>query len=167
MRSGSSSTAVNLNSLFAWTYCTGIHNGQQVGFTATSHYPMGDTIGYQPGTRAVLWTGTAASAVDIHPIGYDASQALATNGTQQGGHAYIALPTARQHAMMWSGTPDTAVDMHPATYSDSRITAITATQQVGDGWIGPMGQLGSVRNTLVWSGTPDSVVDLNQYLPVG
>ncbi len=214
MWSGSSSTVVNLHSMFTWTYCTGIHNGQQVGFgerpvytifyqhamlwtgsaasaidlhptfnpyskalgvrngqqvgfTAISHYPMGDAIGYQPGTRAVLWTGTAASAVDLHPIGYDASQALATNGTQQGGHAYIALPTPRQHAMMWSGSPDTSIDMHPAAYSDSRITALTATKQVGDGWMGPMGQPGSVRHALVWSGTPESVVDLNQYLPVG
>lgn len=211
---GSSASFVDLHSLFTWTYCTGVHGGQQVGFgerpvytvfyqhamlwtgsaasaidlhpptyqyskamgvrdgqqvgyTSTTHYPMGDTIGYQPGSRAMMWAGTAASALDLHPIGYDASQALATNGTQQGGLAYTALPTAHQHAMMWSGTPGSAVDMHPAAYSDSRIVAMTPTQQVGDGWIGPMGQPGSVRHALVWSGTADSALDLNPYLPAG
>ena len=48
-----------------------------------------------------------------------------------------------------------------------RITAVTADKQVGDGWVGPMGQPGSVRHALVWSGSAASVIDLNQFLPPG
>ena len=59
------------------------------------------------------------------------------------------------------------MDLNPLGYNDSRISAMTATQQVGDGWVGPMGAIGSVRHALVWSGTADSVVDLNQFLPAG
>jgi hypothetical protein len=166
---GSAGTAVDLQPATGYPYskAMGVAYGQQVGYTSTSAYPGGDTIGYQPGSHAMMWTGSAASAVDLHPAGYDGSQALATNGVQQGGWGYIVLGTTHQHAMLWSGTAASAVDLHPAAYSDSRITALTLTQQVGDGWIGPMGQPGSVRHALVWSGSASSVVDLNQYLPAG
>ena len=152
---------------FSFSKALGVRNGQQVGHAGGPPYPMGDVVGYQSGTHAFMWTGTAASAVDLHPIGFDGSQALATNGTQQGGWGYSILPTQHLHAMLWSGTAASAVDMHPAGYADSRITAMTDTKQVGDGWIGPMGQAGSVRHALVWTGTPESIVDLNQYLPAG
>jgi len=152
---------------FNFSKALGIRNGQQVGYVSNASYPYGETLSYHPLSHAVLWTGSAASAVDLNPVGYTASEALATNGTQQGGWAYNSLPVQSQHAALWSGTPDSFIDMNPAGYSDSRITALTATQQVGDGWAGPMGAAGSVRHALVWSGTPGSVVDLNQYLPAG
>jgi List-Bact-rpt repeat protein len=152
---------------FNFSKALGIRNGQQVGYVSNASYPYGETLSYHPLSHAVLWTGSAASAVDLNPAGYTASEALATNGTQQGGWAYNSLPLQSQHAALWSGTADSFIDMNPAGYSDSRITALTATQQVGDGWAGPMGAMGSVRHALVWSGTPGSVVDLNQYLPAG
>ena len=152
---------------FAYSKALGVHNGQQVGYTSTIPYPYGETFAYQSFSHAVLWQGTAASAVDLNPAGYSGSQALATNGTQQGGWAYAAVVTQAQHAALWSGTAASFVDLNPAAYSDSRITAMTDTQQVGDGWVGQMGAVGSVRHALVWTGTADSVVDLNQFLPAG
>ena len=162
-------SAINIHPIqlpFQYSKALGVRGGQQVGYASTVPYPYGDTFAYQSG-HAILWTGTAASAVDLHPVGYVGSQALATNGTQQGGWVTNTLPPTSQHAALWSGTPGTFVDLHPIGYNDSRITALTATQQVGDGWVGPMGAPGSVRHALVWSGTPDSVVDLNQFLPLG
>jgi hypothetical protein len=142
----------------------GVHDGEQVGYVSSFAYPYGDSIGYHIASHAVRWTGTAASAVDIHPAGYDASEALATNGLQEGGWAYMAAgPT--MHAMLWYGTAGNFVDLHPAGFTDSKITALTATQQVGEGWVGTPFYPDSVRHALVWSGTADSVVDLNQYLP--
>ncbi len=149
---------------YSFSKAFGISNGQQVGYISNASYPYGETLSYHPLSHAVLWTGTAASAVDLNPVGFTASEALATNGTQQAGWAFNG---ASQHAALWSGTPDTFVDLNPLGYNDSRITALTATQQVGDGWVGPMGAAGSVRHALVWSGTPESVVDLNQFLPPG
>lgn len=162
--------ATNLQPLtlpFGYSKALGVRNGQQVGYVSSVPYPYGETFSYHAASHAVLWTGTAASAVDLNPIGYAASEALATNGTQQGGWAYNSLPAQSQHAALWSGTADTFVDLNPLGYSDSRITALTVTQQVGDGWVGPMGLPGSIRHALVWSGSANSVVDLNQFLPAG
>ena len=160
--------AINLHPLgYSYSKALGIRNGQQVGYASSVPYPYGETFSYHPGSHAMLWTGSAASFVDVNPAGYLASEALATNGTRQGGWAYNSLPVQSQHAALWSGTADTFVDLNPAGYNDSRITALTGTQQVGDGWAGPMGAPGSVRHALVWSGTPANVVDLNQYLPAG
>ena len=212
---GSAATFVDLHSLYTWTYCTGNHNGQQVGFgerpvyfMTTQHallwtgtassvvdlHPAGynyskalgvhdgqqvgyasslpyptvtaDSLGYHTTSHALLWSGTAASVVDLHPAGYDASEASATNGVQQGGWVYSAALVS-QHAAVWSGTADSVVDLHPAGYTDSKVTGLSASKQVGEGWVGPAGLPGSVRHALVWQGTADSVVDLNQYLPAG
>lgn len=151
---------------YPYSKAIGVRSGQQVGYMSSVPYPYGETFSYHAGSHAVLWAGTAASAVDLNPAGFGASEALATNGTQQAGWAYNALP-ASQHAALWTGTAASFVDLNPAAYNDSRITALTATQQVGDGWVGPMGAPGSVRHALVWSGTPESVIDLNQFLPAG
>jgi hypothetical protein len=145
----------------------GCRSGEEIGYVSSLAYPEGDVAGYHTTSRAVRWSGTAASAVDLHPVGYDASEALCTSGTQQGGWGYIALGTSHLHAMLWSGDAASAVDLHPAIYTDSKITAITPTQQVGEGWIGAAYGYLSVRHALLWSGTADSVVDLNQYLPTG
>ena len=103
-----------------------------MGYGSSSPYPYSDAFSYQL-SQALVWAGTADSVVNLHPNGYSSSQALATNGTRQGGWATDAL-TLNRHAMMWSGTAASAVDLHAAGYTDTRITAMTATQQVGDGW---------------------------------
>ena len=156
--------ATNLHPLgYSYSKALGVKSGQQVGYASSIPYPYGETLSYHLGSHAILWAGTAASFVDLNPAGFLASEALATNGTQQAGWAYATT----QHAALWSGSAAGFVDLHPVAYNDSRITALTATQQVGDGWVGPMGAPGSVRHALVWTGTPESVVDLNQFLPAG
>ena len=167
--SGSSASVVDLHPLaYGYSKALGVHDGQQVGYGSSLPYPTvtADSLGYHTTSHALLWTGSAVSVVDLHPLGYDSSEALATNGVQQGGWVYTAVP-ASQHAALWNGTADSMVDLHPAGYTDSKVTALTATKQVGEGWVGPAGMPGSVRHALVWQGTADSVVDLNQYLPAG
>ncbi len=162
--------AVNLHPtllLMAYSKALGVRSGQQVGYASTVPYPVGETFSYHPASHAIVWAGTAASAIDLNPTGFTASEALATNGAQQAGWAYSNVPALSQHATLWAGTSASFADLHPAGYNDSRVTGLTATQQVGDGWVGPMGAVGSVRHTLVWTGTPESVVDLNQFLPAG
>lgn len=166
---GSAATAVDLHP-FAYPYskALGVHNGQQVGYVSSAPYPglNLDTPGYHTTSQAMLWSGSAASAVNLHPAGltFTSSEALATNGVQQGGWVYSL---AGQHAVIWSGTADSVVDLHPAGYTDSKVIAMTATQQVGEGWTGPAYAAGSVRHALVWQGTAASAIDLNQYLPAG
>ncbi len=165
---GSAASVVDLHPLgYVYSKALGVHNGQQVGYSSTLPYPgnMTDTPGYHTTSHALMWSGSAATVVDLHPAAYTASEANATNGVQQGGWAYTLA--GGQHAVIWSGTPDSAVDLHPAAFTDSKVTAMTATQQVGEGWAGPAYAAGSIRHALVWQGTAASVVDLNQYIPAG
>ncbi len=167
---GSAASGLDLHpvSLYPFSRAVGCRDGEEVGYVSTVAYPEAEYLAYYHTTsHAVRWAGTAASAVDLHPLGFDASEATCTSGTQQGGWGYWALGTSHLHALLWSGTADTAMDLHPAGYSESRINAMNATQQVGDGWVGTPGAVDSVRHALAWSGTADTVVDLNQYLPAG
>ena len=165
---GSSGSAVNLHAgPYLFSRATGVRSGEQVGYISSVAYPDGESLGYHTTSRAYKWNGSAASAIDLHPAGFDASEATATNGTQQGGWGYLAIGTSHQHALLWSGTATSAVDLHPAGYTDSRVNALNATVQVGEGWVGAPGVVGSVRHALVWSGTAASVIDLNQFLPAG
>lgn len=164
-----SSVATDLHPAIGYTFSRvmSIRNGEQVGYGSALAYPYGDYVtGVHSASKALKWNGTAASVVELHPAGWDASEALATNGVLQGGWAY-RLSDGRVHAMVWSGTAASAMDLHPAGYSDSKITAIFGNKQVGEGWTGIPGAAGSVRHALAWSGTAQSVVDLNQYLPPG
>lgn len=165
---GSSASGVDLHyGTYPFSRAVGCHDGEEVGYVSTIAYPEGEYLSYHTGSHAIRWAGTAASAVDLHPVGFDSSEATCTSGTQQGGWGYIALGTSHLHALLWSGTAGSVVDLHPLAYTESRVNAMNATQQVGEAWVGTPGALGSVRHALAWSGTADSVVDLNQYLPAG
>jgi hypothetical protein len=167
---GSPSAPVDLHpAQYTFSKGLGIYGGQQVGYGSTYAYPAEETAGtYQSTDKALLWFGTAASVVSLHPVGFDASSALCTNGIRQGGWGYIAASTTSHlHALLWSGNAGSVVDLHPAGWYDTRITAMSNNTQVGDGWTGAPGAAGSHRHALAWSGTAASVVDLNQFLPVG
>ena len=163
-----SPVAIDLHPLaYTFSRVMGIKSGQQVGYGSTVVYTYGDYPGVHGTSQALLWNGTAASYVILHPsASFTASEALATNGTQQGGWGYNVTNGGR-HGLLWSGTSTSAIDLHPAGYTDSSVTALTATMQVGEGWVGVPGTAGSVRHALLWSGSASSVVDLNQYLPAG
>ena len=165
---GSAAGVVDLHPTSAYPYsrALGCRNGEEVGYVSSLAYPDGDAAGYHTTSHAVRWAGTAASAVDLNPVGFDASEATCTSGTKQGGWGYSAVRVS-QHALLWAGTSASAIDLHPAIYTDSKVTAINGAQQVGEGWVGPANAFGSVRHALLWSGTAASVIDLNQYLPVG
>jgi hypothetical protein len=132
-------------------------------------YGPANSLGYEVSNHAVMWSGTAASAIDLHPSGFDASAALATDGIQQGGWAYSASAAGGSylHAMMWLGSAASAVDLQPAGFVDTLVSAMGATTQVGEGWTAGAFQFGSYRHALAWSGSAASVIDLNQFLPAG
>jgi hypothetical protein len=102
--------------------------------------------------HALLWSGTASSAVDLHPSGFKISQAYGSSGSQQVGYG-------DGHALLWSGTASGVVDLHPSGFFDSEARGISGGQQVGDGRTAQLGRL--LLHALLWSGTASSVVDLN------
>lgn len=180
---GSAASAVDLHPAgpAIFSRAMGVGGGEQVGYVSSYFYPdafhnfqgsyaypYGEYPGYHTTSRAVRWTGTAASAVSLHPAGFDASEALATDGVQQGGWGYIASDVnAPQHALLWTGDGSNVVDLHPAGFTATQVRALANGVQVGDGWVGEPYVAGSVRHALVWFGTPESMIDLNVYLPAG
>jgi hypothetical protein len=79
---------------------------QQVGFVQVTE----DLL-----THAVLWSGTAASWVDLNPAGSTNSQANGVYCGQQVGFA-------EGHAGLWTGSAASWVDLHPSLPSDFDVS---------------------------------------------
>jgi hypothetical protein len=127
---------------------SGASGGQQVGY--------GEGAGTSFNAHAMLWTGSANSAVDLNPtsLGITTSTAFGTDGSQQVGDGTNAA--GNQNAMLWSSTAASAVNLNPANMSLSFAYGIDGNQQVGAG----APQAGSFH-ALLWTGTANSAVDLN------
>ena len=132
-------TYVQLNpSGFASSNAFGIWGNQQVGSGVLSS-------GQQ---HALLWTGTAASVVDLTSGTVPhLGKADATDGAQQVGWAGGA-------AALWSGTPGSYVNLGPSNYPYSEATSVWNGVQVGFG-----GQLPDT-DALLWHGIESGYVVL-------
>ena len=156
---GSAASAVNLT-----PFNLGYGGGQAYGTDGVQQVGVGRqqvNFGAYSQPFAVLWTGTAESAVGLNPAGSTESAAYAVAGGQQVGYIY-----SFQHAALWTGTAASAVDLHPAGYTSSQAHATNGTQQAGFGWVNTPAQV-TRRHALVWSGSAESVVDLSQFMPLG
>jgi len=127
----------------------GVQGGQQVGVAKINDL-----------NRASLWSGTAASWVDLTPTGSNWSIAYGVDGGQQVG--YVNFGGGNDRAGLWSGTADSWVDLHsflPPGFENSEAHAIwhdsTATYVVGLArftsgeeraimWVGPVPTPGAV-----------------------
>ena len=106
--SGSARALVDLHSSkFMSTVAYGIWGTQQVGYGyMKAAGPHGTTIFVNHG---LLWSGSAASMVDLHPAGFSHSFVRGLNGSRQVGFGYIGTT---YHALVWSGTAASAIDLH-------------------------------------------------------
>ena len=142
------------------TNLTGYTFSEAVGTDGTHQVGYGAIGGSN--SHALLWSGTADSAVDLDPTnltGYSYCQATAISGNQQVGNGatYDTLIHENEtHALLWSGAANTAVDLNPQGWVKSYALGTDGTQQVGWGW-DPTGFFHAV----FWSGTAASAVDLN------
>jgi hypothetical protein len=141
---------------------TGTHGGsgtdgtQQVGFAFGSGTNQSD--------HAILWYGTAYSAVDLQPAGtyYNQSTAVATDGTKQVGGAEVGSDS---HAILWSSSASSYVDLNPTNltgFTSSSANALIGNKQVGNG-SGPA--TATEDYALLWSGSASTAVDLHLLLP--
>ena len=126
---------------------------QQVGYGYSS------VSGYYE--HALLWSGTASSAVDLNPSGFTSSQANGNSGTQQVGNGSGSATGNNNHAFLWSGTAGSVVDLNPSGFTQSYGFGISGSQQVG---FGSGSASGNYKHALLWSGTASSVVDLGSLL---
>jgi hypothetical protein len=114
-------------------------------------------------SHALVWSGTAESAVDLHPTileGFENSVARGVAGNQQVGEGEST--PGRTHALMWTGTPDSAVDLHPTTLSG--FVTSTAYDTNGQHQVG-VARGAAGNHAMLWTGNAESAVDLHLLLP--
>jgi hypothetical protein len=111
-----------------------VSDGQQVGSVDFAIVKGRRLQGYV--RHASLWSGTAESWVDLHPKGYNQSEARGISHGYQAGSAQVDSFFDIWHAGMWSGTPGSWVDLHaflPTEYIDSEAQDIEVTDT--DVWV--------------------------------
>jgi hypothetical protein len=161
--SGTAASLVDLNpSSWTQSVAAGVGGGRQVG-SATRNVVCTARRGKCPGGVRIeihpfMWSGTAASAVDLTPLtlGFGAGRALATDGAQQVGFGLQEIGINAFNgpfAVLWTGTSDSAVNLNPPDSISSQANAVSGGQQVGFGYF--------PHHALLWSGNVDSVVDLH------
>jgi hypothetical protein len=133
---------------YAGTIAAAVSGTQQVGFGVISR------AGGRTDDHALLWNGTAGSAVDLQPTslsGFIGSYALGTNGTQQVGYAYNL---GVSHAIVWNGTADSAMDLDkllPSGLGHSSAYTIDSSGNVFGTAYDANGQV----HVIEWAATPE------------
>ncbi|HEX7315080.1 MAG TPA: hypothetical protein VF297_14225 [Pyrinomonadaceae bacterium] len=158
--SGSAESAVDLT-----PFGLGFGAGRALGTDGLQQVGIGlEVIGINAytGPFAVLWSGTAESAVNLNPPDSGTSQANAVAGGQQVGYGYTP-----KRALLWKGSAESVVNLHPDGYTSSEANATNGFEQAGSGYIFDPVTLVGHSHALVWSGNAASAIDLNQYLPDG
>ena len=158
---GSAASVVDLHPAgFTSSLAYGVGEGQQVGYGSIQYNTNKKGGSSVVQCHALLWTGSAASVVDLHPAGFASSGALSVAGGQQVG--YGTCTDGTQHALLWTGRAASAVDLHPAGFTSSVANGVNGVQQVGYGF-----DADGTQHALLWMGNAATVVDLNTFLPTG
>jgi hypothetical protein len=119
-------------------------SGQQAGFYRTSSSAQ----------RACIWSGTAASHVNLHPAGAGAgaSECNATDGVQQVGYATVS---SGSRASLWTGTAASWINLNPAGATLSNAYAVQGGVQGG------IARVNNLTRASIWTGTAASWIDLS------
>ncbi|MEQ1935543.1 MAG: hypothetical protein ABL962_16920, partial [Fimbriimonadaceae bacterium] len=125
---------------------TSVAGGRQVGYSL-----IGEAY------RASLWTGTAASWVDLTPSWASQSVGRAASLSQQVGESY---GSSGPRATLWNGSASAWIDLNPLGSYGSECHGADEGSQVG--WASFLNAPN--QHAAVWSGTTESCVDLNPLL---
>lgn len=98
-----------------------VFDGQQVGSAM-----------YNGVTRATRWSGTAASAVDLHPSGssYSSATSVGVGAGRQAGWGYLA-DIVGQRALHWNGSTGTVIDITPDEATSASVAGSDSQSLVG------------------------------------
>jgi hypothetical protein len=173
---GTAASAVNLSPInltgFSDSIAIGTDVTDQIGYgygSATGTNPN-SSIGYN--THAILWSGTAASAVDLSPTnlsGFISSQGKAVSGNQEVGYGSGPATGTNSsggyysHALLWTGTADSTVDLNPTNLSGFISTSANGTNGVTQVGFGETST--DEPQALAWSGSAASTINLQSLLP--
>jgi hypothetical protein len=142
---------------FASSYAFQTNGTQQIGY--------GSVLGKN---NAVLWSGSAASYIDLHPGGlYTDSAGFGISGNREAGIGEYPDPNSPYagvyiaHAMTWTDSAASYLDINPTNISGITTSyAYSIYDNTEVGTISGSGTGNSVHASL-WSGTAESAVDLN------
>ena len=129
----------------------GIYGSNQVGYALT-------TSG-TPTQHAIMWSGTAASALDLTPANATSASAYGLDSSVEVGCGIVS-PATTSHALLWKGTAASMKDLNPTGFIDSCARAVRNGVEVGYGHVSS-----TVLHALVWTGSAKSAVDLQLSLP--
>lgn len=133
-------------------------------FAGDSVHQVGYGEDMQFNLNALVWSGSAASAVSIHPSSgaFFDSRAISLNGNRAGG--YGTSTNGYSHAIIWTAlNPGSGVDVNPAEFFDSQITAINPYAAVGYGRT--HADITGSTHALLWNADGSGYIDLSTYLP--
>jgi hypothetical protein len=139
---------------------TGVSDGIALGVRGAAHQ-VG--LGHSPATggayHALLWNGTAAGAVDLHPAGFNQSQAHATAGDLQVGVGFNGPSSAlRTTALLWRGSAASVVNLHPGSqWRDSGINDTDGVRHFGHGLL----ESPREYHALLWTDVSPTPVDFH------
>ncbi|MEP0847380.1 MAG: hypothetical protein HRF50_11265 [Phycisphaerae bacterium] len=121
------------------SYASAVDGARQFG----SYYASGST-------HAVMWSGSAASRVDLHPAGYTGSSISGAGDGQ-------AVGSAGSHAGLWVNSAAAFIDLNPPGAASSGAVAAHQGMQAGS----------TPDGAALWTGTPESWFNLGAFLPPG
>ena len=121
---------------YSGAYALGVQGYNQVGFgwpATTASSGVGTT--YTNFQHALLWSGSATSVVDLNPVEFDSSVAMAQGGGRQVGYGSGGATNQQIHALVWGNSSSEYFDLHyslPSGYVSSTASGIdTAGNIVG------------------------------------
>jgi hypothetical protein len=139
---------------FSVSEALGVGGGLQVGHVYSGSYCS--QCGLVMQRHAVMWTGSADSAVFLHTKFSSDTMATGTDEVQQVGQGAVGIG---YHALLWNGPGSTVIDLHPGTaYKVSMASAVDDGQQVGSISGTPTSD---VPHAALWTSTAASCLDLN------
>ncbi|MGA2440593.1 MAG: hypothetical protein ABSH08_06520 [Tepidisphaeraceae bacterium] len=151
---GNGDTYVNLNpSAYQGSEGYATNGHQQVGLALAGNLE-----------HAMLWSGTAASAVDLNVtagVSGSAAYGISDDGSQQVGTESNLYTDYTSEAALWTGSAASWVNLNPAGWDFTVAYGTNGHQQVGSGF----NNSGGYSQALVWSGSATSMVDLNDFIP--
>jgi hypothetical protein len=128
------------------SFAYGVCGGQQAGTT------LSDML------HASLWSGSAASWVNLTPAGASSSAAFGISSGNGGAQQVVgsALVGSTNHASLWTDSAASWVDLNPAGATESEAFGVGGGQQVGYAYLPTQG-----TRAILWSGTAASWVNLH------
>jgi hypothetical protein len=119
-------------------------------------------VGYVSGSNvgtfihAALWQGTADSAIDLNPIGFDGSEAIGIWGDIQVGTGRLANRNT-SHALAWFGSASSAIDLHqylvglPVAFTNSVARSVSSNGTI----VGEARDSSFNQYAVMWSPIPE------------